>query len=241
MSSLTSEEKEKLKEKVQQHQEERIEKLKKQLTKNEQQEENRIRITPERVRTTPKKTQTEKVRTIPKKAQKDLERYTKILFGAALFCLLISFVSCSVGKNAYKVLFSSNNIAKVSLKKSGRIHKIEVQAMRKPSPAGYDIELTLLDNNEKHLFSFYDSFWYEEGWDSDGHWSEGNTKSEMLFVLQEAGDYYLQASTPQPIKVRVIEGAMLSRYFIILTVILVVASFLMPILMNKERNYTAFE
>jgi hypothetical protein len=160
------------------------------------------------------------------KTREKLKIWAKILFGAAGFCLLMSFVSFGVGREVYKGTLSSNDTVRISLTKVGKIHKIEARPIGTPSPTGYDVELTLLDANENYLFSFGDSFWHEEGWDSEGRWSEGRTKSSLRFILKEAGEHYLRASTPRSIKVKVVEGVMLARYFIILTVLFAVVGFI---------------
>ena len=169
------------------------------------------------------------------KRREQLRRCSGILFGAAGLCFLMILVSLGSGKEVYQGTLSSNNPVAISLTKVGKTHKIEARPIGKPSVTGYDIEVALLDANRKYLFSFGDSFWYEEGRDSEGPWSEGHTKSALLFVLREAGEHYLQTSSLRPIKVKVIEGVMLARYFIILMIALLAVASLIWSFLDKGK------
>lgn len=72
-------------------------------------------------------------------------------------------------------------------------------------------EFNLLDEDKELLGTFDHNYWHESGYDSDGSWSESSLRCKKLFVLKEAGKYYLEicpeVKTAATFSVKVIQDA----------------------------------
>ncbi len=107
---------------------------------------------------------------------------------------------------------------------------------------GMYVVIELLDNDKNVINAVESDFWYESGYDSEGSWTESETSSSKYFKFTEEGDYFarIYAQTDSTyftdatqsqaiINFKVNEGALLSRYFLMLsgflTVVALVISF----------------
>lgn len=74
-----------------------------------------------------------------------------------------------------------------------RVHKFEISTSL--SNREDYCEFALLDEEQQPLGTFDYDFWHESGHDSDGYWSECSLKCKKLFVVKDAGDYYLEINS----------------------------------------------
>ncbi len=104
---------------------------------------------------------------------------------------------------------------------------------------GMYVVVELLDKEKNVINAVESDFWYETGYDSEGNWTESETSSSKYFKFVEEGDYYTRvyAKTDSTyftdttksqaiISVTVNEGALLSRYFLILSGLLTIVALL---------------
>ncbi|WP_291725461.1 hypothetical protein [Bernardetia sp.] len=95
---------------------------------------------------------------------------------------------------------------------------------------GMYVVVELLDKEKNVINAVESDFWYESGYDSEGSWTESETSSSKYFKFTEEGDYFarIYAQTDSTyfnsrtgsqavIKFTVNEGALLSRYFLMLS------------------------
>jgi hypothetical protein len=54
-----------------------------------------------------------------------------------------------------------------------------------------NIEVDVLDNNKKLLFTFGDGMWNERGRDADGNWAESKSEFTLDITLKKSGQYFL--------------------------------------------------
>lgn len=104
---------------------------------------------------------------------------------------------------------------------------------------GMYVVVELLDKDKNVINAVESDFWYETGRDSEGTWTESETSSSKYFKFVEEGDYFarIYAKTDSTyftdatysqatINFTVNEGAMLSRYFLMLSGFLTVVALL---------------
>jgi hypothetical protein len=103
---------------------------------------------------------------------------------------------------------------------------------------GMYVVIELLDKEKNVINAVESDFWYESGTDSEGSWTESEISSSKYFKFVEEGDYFarIYAKTDSTgsynpksqaiINFTVNEGALLSRYFLMLNGLLTVVAIL---------------
>ena len=111
-----------------------------------------------------------------------------------IFCILCFLTSVGlehsdVKKQKYNI--SQNNlIGPVVIDKKSAIYKI--QATFTGLNSSNYISVEVLDKNKDTLYEFGKDLWHEEGYDSEGHWSESERIMNAHITFSEKGTYYLQ-------------------------------------------------
>ncbi len=95
----------------------------------------------------------------------------------------------SVIKKQYYNVSKNNFVGPVIIDKKSAIYKIEAYYSGKNSSEYISVEV--LDENQDTLYEFGKDLWEEEGYDADGHWSEGDRKMKAYITFSEKGKYYL--------------------------------------------------
>ena len=87
------------------------------------------------------------------------------------------------------------------LTQDGRVHQIDVRiagALPENNSSRW-CEFTLLNSKKEPIGQFSYDFWAEKGQDEDGSWSEVDIDVSQTVVLEDAGDYYLAATSDKPV------------------------------------------
>ena len=53
----------------------------------------------------------------------------------------------------------------------------------------------VLDKDKETLYEFGKDFWHEDGYDSEGYWSEADRKMKADLTFNQEGEYYIQFGT----------------------------------------------
>lgn len=104
---------------------------------------------------------------------------------------------------------------------------------------GMYVVVELLDKEKNVINAVESDFWYETGRDSDGDWTESETSSSEYFKFLDEGNYFARiyaqtdstyftdtTKSQASINFTVNEGALLSRYFLILSGFLTIVALL---------------
>lgn len=125
------------------------------------------------------------------------EEYRKIaiaLLGFAVICFITSlFLNMNVGKTLKaKVPASGGIIGPVEVKKDYSVYEIKVNQYIPTYGTWSFVGGDVLDENKEYLFGFGKEFWKEQGYDSDGSWSEAVTNFDMKVTFPKKGAFYLE-------------------------------------------------
>jgi len=111
----------------------------------------------------------------------------------AVFALLYSvsagFFSTS-SSSVTKVVAASNLYGPIEIRRPNRVIRISVKNTG-PRQGWAFVEGEILDVNKKPVLSFGGSYWHESGYD-DGHWSERESKKDVLARFPKPGIYFLK-------------------------------------------------
>lgn len=119
-----------------------------------------------------------------------------------------------------------------------RLVSLDLDQSLQDAWAWYDIEVL---HNDETLFSMAQAISYYSGYEDGEHWSEGSTHAHTYFKVPEAGDYRLRligaggsgeyGQTPQRknLSLKVTEGVLVSRYFLSMTLLALLAWLAVPI------------
>lgn len=76
----------------------------------------------------------------------------------------------------------------------------------------------VLDENKDTLYEFGKDLWHEEGYDSEGHWSESDRYMYVYLTFSEKGTYYIQFRTEEglmqniSLKFQLLNGSYVAHY-----------------------------
>lgn len=129
------------------------------------------------------------------------KHYGGILLIFALICFATAwFFNLNTGKKLSFRVFPDKTINPIplSITKDNTIYLAVVKQSAKAIPAnsGWSfVEITVMDKEERALYSFGDEFWQAYGRDYDGYyWSEQKGRYQMKLTFSEKGDYLLDVS-----------------------------------------------
>ena len=118
----------------------------------------------------------------------------KLLMGFAILCFVTSFVmNSSSGDVVDQTLDSETLIGPVTNKKANTVYFVKVNQNLGNGASNY-ISIDVLNSKKEYLFAFGKELWWEEGYDSDGRWTEGTKNVEMKITIKDIGDHYFRIS-----------------------------------------------
>ncbi len=100
---------------------------------------------------------------------------------------------------------------------------LEVQLYANLSNGWMAVDGAFVDDQGQAVADFFTEWEYYSGYEGGEHWTEGSKSSSALIKLPRAGTYQLlvkgEASHQNQVTIKVVEGAVMSRYFAILAVV----------------------
>ncbi|MDH3974121.1 MAG: hypothetical protein OEV42_07565 [Deltaproteobacteria bacterium] len=128
-------------------------------------------------------------------------------------------------------------VGPVNNKKSNSVYFIKVYqnlANRQSNYIGVDI----LNDKKEYIFGYGKELWWEEGYDSDGRWTEGTKETEMKITLKDKGNHYFRISPDKKkstMRVKVEQKMASSLPHFILGIITIIFGIALVIYKNKEN------
>ncbi|MEZ5934134.1 MAG: DUF4178 domain-containing protein [Alphaproteobacteria bacterium] len=122
---------------------------------------------------------------------------------------------------------------------AGRLLKIELSSDVQNNWVYYDIDVNDA-KTDAWVLSLGQELSFYEGRDSDGRWTEGSKQAEALFKLPTAGDYEIEITASEaggtipPLGIRLYDGILVKRYFVVLLILSVLAALALPVM---QKNF----
>ena len=136
----------------------------------------------------------------PKQKKENLFFYNNLMLIVAIFCAVCFFTyftieSETVAKRSYSLDEGSTYGPIVVKKGQPKICKIR-SSMRGDNQNIY-FSGEVLDEDKETLYEFGKDLWHEDGYDSEGYWSESDRDMETRLAFTEPGTYYIQFHTDE--------------------------------------------
>ncbi|MCH9671585.1 MAG: DUF4178 domain-containing protein [Gammaproteobacteria bacterium] len=172
-----------------------------------------------------------------------LSRFAKY-FAIGAGCIVIAIFLMGRGSEVLNTQFTPDMFddtspsASFTLAGAGKLLKLELFSPITNNWANYDVIIT---RDNQPVFSLAKQLSYYNGVEGGESWSEGSQSADAYFKLPDAGRYELvvqaesagrgkQASRPpQSLRVTIKEGIIVSRYFIALMILMVLAAAWLPL------------
>lgn len=126
--------------------------------------------------------------------RKSTRSLSYILLGFSVLYFVTALVLDSdVGALAREQLpGNGGTVGPVQIGEANSVVKVEIAQYLSKNRAWSFITGELLDANQNYLTGFGDELYYEEGWDSDGHWVESDRQFEDKLTIRKPGQYYFK-------------------------------------------------
>ena len=170
----------------------------------------------------------------PKDKQKENLFYNNICIIICIFCIACFstalFFQISNTKSAkYTNLQENSTYGPIKVTNRNVIYKITAH-FSGMNTSTYILG-EVLDGNKDILYDFGKDLWHEEGYDSEGHWSESSREMSANLTFSEKGTYYIRFKTEEgsinniQIKIELLKGSYIAHLqagtlFMILLIIL---------------------
>jgi hypothetical protein len=162
-----------------------------------------------------------------------VRRWQFAAFGVAGLLALAALFATGSGQSVYSRSLPFAEVTErngvvvgpIPLTAVGAPHRLELSArLRDNSWAWVGAQLL---NPERRIINALDGdFWRESGRDSDGAWSEQNTRERKHFRLTEPGNYFVRLRVEPgttggngQVGIRVSSGVLLARYFVVAAIL----------------------
>ena len=167
----------------------------------------------------------------------------KVFLPVNLVLLIIVLIAGS-GQEVLRTQLSANsylagaNTQSFTVTQPNRLVALDLDQPLQDAWFWYDIEVLQHDTT---LFSMAQRISYYSGYEGGEHWSEGSTRTHTYFKVPEAGDYQLrlvgeggtgeygQMPQKKTLSLTVTEGVLVSRYFLSMVVLAVLAWLSLPV------------
>ena len=135
----------------------------------------------------------------PQLKKKNLLFYNNICFIVCIFCILCFFTGWKLqdSKITEKTYNLQENTIVGPIKVTDKSQVYRVKAYFSGRNTSSYISGEVLDENEDTLYEFGKDLWHEEGYDSEGHWSESERNMTANLTFSEKGTYYLKFNTEE--------------------------------------------
>ena len=136
------------------------------------------------------------MRIYPQRVLQDRLLINNVCIIVCIFCLLCFFTALSQ-QNAKTKEYQYGTLPKegillgpIEVDKKSQIFK--VNAHFSGSNTSTYISGEVLDKDKDTLYEFGKDLWHEEGYDSEGHWSEAERNLSAYLTFSEKGTYYIK-------------------------------------------------
>jgi len=121
-------------------------------------------------------------------------KMVSVLIGFAAVCFITSLIMNRDIGTSYKASFSSfgGELGPINVKKNYSVYEISIKQSLHYNGAWSFVGGDVLDENKNYLFGFGKELWKASGYDSDGPWSEEETKYDIKTTFPKKGIYYLR-------------------------------------------------
>ena len=136
----------------------------------------------------------------PQQKLKNKLFYNNICIIVCLFCIIcfltvLFFQDSKVAEKTYYNLKEESVIGPVVIKNKSQIYKI-IAYFKGNNQSTY-ISGEVLDENKDTLYEFGKDLWHEEGYDSEGYWSEAVRTMAADLTFSKKGTYFIQFRTDE--------------------------------------------
>lgn len=133
----------------------------------------------------------------PQRKLKDKALYNNLCLIVSVFCIICFITSMffqnSVSrKQEYYTLQEGAIYGPIKITNKKQIYR--VIATFAGNNSDVDLSGEVLDEDKDTIYEFGKDMWHEEGYDSDGYWSESDRKMVADLSFSEKGTYYIQFS-----------------------------------------------
>ncbi len=129
-------------------------------------------------------------------------------------------VSSSVSTSSISSEENQKLLGPLAFNKKDEIYTISLQSNVSGNNNWNTGYITLLNTQKQVINQLNGEFWSESGYDDEGSWSESESSTELLFYIENPGEYYIALSGESgnvkgsKFSVQVYEGTRLSRYYL---------------------------
>ena len=127
--------------------------------------------------------------------------YNNLMLIVTVFCVIFfwsyfNIESQVVSSNKYSSLAEGSTYGPIVVKKGQpKICKIESNMFGNNINIYFSGEV--LDEDKDTLYEFGKELWHEDGYDSEGYWSESDRKMSASLTFSEPGKYYIKFNTDE--------------------------------------------
>lgn len=151
------------------------------------------------------------------------------VFCIACFATALFFQISSIKSAKYANLQENSTYGPIKITNTNVIYKIT--AYFSGMNTSTYISGEVLDENQDTLYEFGKDLWHEEGYDSEGHWSESSREMSANLTFSEKGTYYIRFLTEEgsmnniSIKIELLKGSYIAHlqagtlFFILMLII----------------------
>lgn len=126
--------------------------------------------------------------------------YNNLCLIVTIFCIVCLITSIYL-QNTVKVGRTDASLREgmiygpIVIKKDPKIYRVRASFYGNNSNSYISGEV--LDEDKDTLYEFGKDLWHEEGYDSEGHWSEAERDMSAFLTFSEPGTYYIQFRTDE--------------------------------------------
>ena len=135
----------------------------------------------------------------PQQRKKNLLFYNNICLIVCIFCALCFFTAWNLQNSKFTEktynLQENSIVGPIKVENKSLIYKVKAYFNGRNSSSYISGEV--LDEDKDTLYEFGKDLWHEEGYDSDGHWSESERDMVANLTFSEKGIYYLKFNTEE--------------------------------------------
>lgn len=135
----------------------------------------------------------------PQQRKKNNLFYNNICLIVCLFCILCfgtaySLQNSNITEKTYRMK-QNFIVGPIKVTNGSKVYRVEAYFSGNNSSSYISGEV--LNEDKDTLYEFGKDLWHEEGYDSDGHWSESVRRMVANLTFSEKGTYYIQFNTEE--------------------------------------------
>ena len=135
----------------------------------------------------------------PQQRKKNLLFYNNICFIVCIFCALCFLTALNLQNSKVEgktfSLQENSVVGPIEVIDKSQIYKVKAHFSGNNTSSYISGEV--LDEDENTLYEFGKDLWHEEGYDSEGYWSESDRGMSAHLTFSEKGTYYIKFNTEE--------------------------------------------